>query len=46
MDMNDLHKRLLTTRGGARAAASGKTAGKGKQRIEDGFFHGAGFVVN
>jgi hypothetical protein len=24
---------------GGRADGSGKTAGKGKQRIEDGFFH-------
>jgi hypothetical protein len=29
---------------GGRADGSSETAGKGKQRIEDGFFHGAGFV--
>jgi hypothetical protein len=31
---------------GGRAVESSETAGKGKQRIEDGFFHGAGFVVS
>jgi hypothetical protein len=31
---------------GGRAVESSETAGKGKQRIEDGFFHGDGFVVN
>jgi hypothetical protein len=31
---------------GGRAIESGETAGKGKQRIENGFFHGDGFVVN
>jgi hypothetical protein len=31
---------------GGRAVGSSETAGKGKQRMEDGFFHGDGFVVN
>jgi hypothetical protein len=31
---------------GGRAVESSETAGKSKQRIEDGFFHGDGFVVN
>jgi hypothetical protein len=31
---------------GGRAVKSSETAGKGKQRIEDGFFHSDGFVVN
>jgi hypothetical protein len=31
---------------GGRAIESSETAGKGKQRIENGFFHSDGFVVN
>jgi hypothetical protein len=31
---------------GGRAVESSETAGKGKQRMENGFFHSDGVVVN